>query len=429
MTKTPDRSSAGPPRRATVLVVGSITAAFILSQFFRTATAVIAPDLAREANLSPEMLGLLTGAFFIAIAVMQLPVGVLLDRYGPRRVTPTLLCLAVAGALLFSVAETPAVFVLGQAMIGAGCAGVFVGGLVTFSRWFPPARFVVVSALMMSLSNIGTMASATPFAAVVEWIGWRGGYQVAAAAAACLALLVFAMVRDAPPGHPFHSRRPERLRDVVRGFREVAGNRAVWGVLVMAFAAYASMISVRGLWGGPFLADVYGLDGIARGNVLLAMSVAITVGALTCGILDYRGVRRRRIVLTNVLVKVVCFALLAFAPMPDALTAAVVFVIIGLFGSYSVLLLAQASALFPDRLVGRAITTANLANFTGASLMLIVPGWILGAFPEQAGHPPERAYGTVFATLGLLLAIAATVYARARPRPRAASAGSAAGEP
>ena len=251
---------------------------------------------------------------------------------------------------------------------------------------------------------------------MVEWIGWRGGYQAAAAAAAVLALVIFALVRDAPPGHPFHAREPEGFRDVARGLRDIVRTPAVWGILVMAFAAYASVISVRGLWGGPYLADIQGLDGIALGDALLAMSVAITVGALTCGWLDYRGVSRRRIVLGGVLGKVVCFAVLAAVPMPTALSATAVFIMIGLFGSYTFLLLAHARSIFPDHMVGRAITTANLANFSGASLMLIIPGWILGSFPPEAGHPPDAAYRTVFGVLGALLLVAAIAYARGRSR-------------
>lgn len=393
-------------------IITPLLAAFILSQFFRTATAVIAPDLAAEMALSPSVLGLVAGAFFVAIGLMQLPVGMLLDRYGPRRVIPALLTIAVGGAFLFSRAEGAAGLIGGQAMIGFGCAGVFVGGLVTMSRWFDQRGFAAVSSMTIGISGVGTMISGTPFALVVEAIGWRESYLILAAATAAMGLWVLALVRDAPPGHSFHERTPETLRQALGGIGEVLREPRIWALIALAFASYAVLISIRGLWGGPYLADIHNLDAVPRGNILLAMSVCLTVGAMMYGVLARWGVTPNTIVTWGAVAVILDLALMAAFPLATPMAAAIFFCVLTLFGTYAVQLIALGRTYFEDRLIGRAITVVNLANFAGASTMQIVPGVIIDAFPPVAGHPPEEAYRTVFGFLAAVLLVALVAYRR-----------------
>jgi sugar phosphate permease len=329
-----------------------------------------------------------------------------------------MLLLSASGTFVFATAEDAGVLIAGQILSGLGSSVAFVGGLAAIARWFPRERFGEMASWLTAAGGIGPILSGTPFAALVEAIGWREAWRVGGMALALVALAIFLFVRDAPAGHPYHSRAPERLRDTVKGFGPILATRQVWGIIALAFSAFAVQIAVRGLWGGPYLADVLGFDPIARGNLLLAMSVAGTFGALAFAWLEGRGVPRLALILYGTFTVIGTYAFLAALPSQGATATILLFVFVGLSGPYTILLLAHARALFPDHLTARAITTVNVANFLGVSVMQIVPGWILGAFPEVNGHPSEAAYRTMFAVLAATLAVALLVFLRWGARDR-----------
>lgn len=401
-----------PSRIAALGLITFLGASFGVSQFLRTAPAVLAPELRRELGLSPEALGLVFGLFFVAFTLVHLPVGALLDRYGPRRVMSAMLLIAAGGTFVFATGEDAGVLIVGQLLSGFGSSVAFVGGLAVIARWFPRERFSMYASWLTAVGGIGPILSGTPFAALVEAIGWRDAWRIGGAGLAAVAILIFACVRDAPAGHPFHARPPERLRDTVKGIGPILATRQVWGIIALAFFAFAVQIAVRGLWGGPYLADVLALDAIARGNVLLGMSVAGTLGAIAFGWLEGRGVGRVGLVVYGTVTVVIVYAVIAAIPNQGAAVTILLFCFVGLSGPYTILLLAHARALFPDHLTGRAITTVNVANFLGVSVMQIVPGWILGAFPAVDGHPPEAAYRTMFAVLAAALFLALLAFLR-----------------
>ena len=404
---------ATPRNRAAARIVASLCAAFVVSQFYRSSTAVIAPELIRDVGLSAEALGVLTGAFFLAFAVAQIPVGVLLDRFGPRHTVAGLLVFAVAGALVFAAGRTPWALTLGRALMGLGCAGVFMGSLVVCARWFPPDRFATVAAVMLSVGGTGNLISTTPLALAAEAVGWRGAFVGMAAITAALCALVWVVVRDAPPGHPYHARRPESLGETIRGLREVLANPRLPYILAMSFVAYPAVATVLGLWAGPYLNDVHGLDAVDRGNVLLVAAGATVVGTLCYGPLDRVFDTRKRIVVCGALATIAVLAALALAPSPALWQAAALLVALGGFGVFAVMIIAHGRAIFPERLVGRGITVVNFANFSGVAVMQIAAGLIVGAFPAADGAAPEAAYRLVFGFLAATIVLALMFYAHA----------------
>ena len=411
---------ASMPRLAvSVRLLGALCPVLALSQFLRTTLAVIAPEMVRDLDISAEALGLLTGAFFIASALMQIPVGVLLDRFGPRRLVPTLLGITVAGAFLFASAHSVVLLIAGQFLIGVGCSGVFMGGLVTISRWYPRDRFATIASIALAISNIGPVLSGTPFAAVTQAIGWRGAYEAIAVITAALALLVFIAIRDAPPGHPFHSRATESFVTALRSVGHVLSDRRIFGVLAIGFVVYSSTIAIRGLWAGPFLADVYHLGALDRGNVLVAMSLALIAYISIIGPLDRVVDSRKRVVAGTALVFVAIMAVMAFSPGMGFWTTVVLLCLSLVGGAANVHILAHGRAFFSDQYVGRALTTVNGTIFVGVGVIQVATGFIIGAFPTApGGGAPEIAYRAVFGFLAVVVLLAVLFYARvedARP--------------
>jgi MFS family permease len=400
-------------------LLGALCPVLALSQFLRTALAVIAPEMTRDLGLSAEALGLLTGAFFIASAFMQIPVGVLLDRFGPRRVVPALLGVTVTGSLMFASAHSVYLLIASQFLIGVGCSGVFMGGLVTISRWYPRDRFATIASIALAISNIGPVLSGTPFAAATQAIGWRGAYDAIALITAGLAAWVYIAIRDAPPDHPFHSRSPESFVTTLRSVGNVLGDRRIFGVLAIGFVVYSSTIAIRGLWAGPYLADVYHLGPLQRGNVLVVMSLALITFIALVGPLDRVIDSRKRVVAGSAAVFVIIMTYMTFSPGLDFWLAVVLLCLALLGGAANVHILAHGRAFFSDQLVGRALTTVNCVIFVGVGIIQVATGFIVGAFPTSAeGAAPEIAYRAVFGFLAVVVVVALVLYARtqdARP--------------
>jgi len=391
--------------------VAMLVAITVLSQFFRVSNGVIGPEVMRDLAMSPQALGFAGAAFFVALALMQIPVGLLFDRLGPRRTVAWLSLFTVAGALLNAVAHSGAELFLARFITGVGCAASFMGAVLLASRWFPPLRYTVVLSVIFSLSNVGTVLGSTPLAAVSEWVGWRWAFAGAALLAALLGLAFALLVRDYPPGGAPPAREPERFAQVLSGLGRVLRTPGLARVFTMHLFVYASMVTVLGVWAGPYLNDVHGMDPVTRGDVHLLMGVAQVLGILCYGPLDGVFDSRKKVIVPGVLLTVACFACLALLSRPPAWLASTLLVALCFVTSYGIVIVAHGRSLFPDHLAGRGVTTVNLAQAIGTAVLPAATGVIIGAFAVGAsGAVSELGYRLAFAFMGLLLAACALVY-------------------
>jgi len=252
-------SSPSPHRAAAIAAFVAFTAALLINQYYRTAMALMAPGLADELALTADKLGLLAAAYFLAFSAMQLPVGMLLDRFGPRRSAAALMTIGLAGALVFATAPNYPLLILGQVLIGVGTAAGFTGGIVICARWFPPAKAGSMTGLMLGLGNLGGIVAATPLALALQAWGWRVVTLIFAGSLVAIALLILTIARDAPPGHPSRSRVPETPRQILAGLGQVLRTAEIWRLMALAFVGFASVMAIRGLWGGPYLLQAQAL--------------------------------------------------------------------------------------------------------------------------------------------------------------------------
>ena len=399
---------------ASIAIVAPLCAAFLMSEFFRISHAIIAPDLMRDLAISFKGLSLLSGSFFVAFALVQIPNGILLDRFGPRRTIPGMLVIAVAGALVFATAQTLTGLTIGRSLMGIGWAVVFMGSLVVLARWYPDRRFATMVAIFIAFGGLGNLIATIPLAAAIDFIGWRWAFAGMAVMSAVVALAVALMVRDAPAKHPYLRREPENLRAALGGVREALSNRQLPYVFVMNFVNYASVISVIAVIGPPYLLDIHGLGTAGRGQVLMAMSVATIVGSLCYGLLDRLIDTRKGIVEAGALGTVAIHVTLASIPDLALWHVTVLFAALAGIGSYGVVNLAHARAIFPDRLVGRGIVTMAIAAFGGAAFMQFAVGVIIDTFPTTDGVAPELAYRSAFAFIAGTVVLAVIYHRRAQ---------------
>jgi predicted MFS family arabinose efflux permease len=416
------RSSPGARRRRSVAILKptagplagllALTAAYTLSQFFRTALAVVAPEIAADLGLDAFRLGVLSAAWFLAFAAAQIPVGMALDRYGSRRTVGLLFMVAALGAAVFAAADGFAVAVLAQVLLGIGCAPVFMGTLVVIARWYPPERFAFLTSIALAAGSAGTVVGTTPLALLAGAVGWRGAFLTVMAAVLLAAGAVLLLVRDRPADAAAPSLDPPR--ELLRGLTRVVTNRRLWPILPLSFAVYATLVTVRGLWAGPYLATIFDLPPVPRGNVLLLMSLGMIAGTLIYGRVERALDRRREPVVVGTSLAIASLAGLAL--LPAGLVLVTIFlVVLGAAGNSYPLLMAQGRRFLNDAEVGRGLTLLNGVCFLGAAVLQGLSGLVITA-ARGLGADESLAYATLYLFLAVYLGLALLAYTRSEDR-------------
>ncbi len=387
--------------------------AYLFSQFFRSFLTIIAADLTRDLGFDAGDLGWISSAWFIAFAFSQFLVGYLLDTIGPRRTMGGLMLVGVAGALLFAVSPGFAVSAGAMALVGVGCSPMLMASLYIFGRTEAPARFAVLSSAIVGLGTLGVLAASTPLTLAAQAFGWRASMAGAGVAMAAAAGLVLALLPDPPQAQRSDGARASVFRDLLTILRI----RTLWLVLPLHLLSYAAVATERGLWVGPFLDKVHGLDPITRGNVIMLMSAAMGAGALFCApAAKFLGETKRPAAIGNA-VTVLLFVALALLPATVGWRGpAALLVAIGFFGLTYSLMLSHGRPFFPDHLLGRGVTFLNFLAIGGAGLLQAVTGRVMDRMLD-AGASPADAFSTVHLMIGLALAAALLPFLFARKAP------------
>ncbi|MGE3535877.1 MAG: MFS transporter [Candidatus Tectimicrobiota bacterium] len=403
---------ARPGNRVVLSVL--LVAVTCLSQFYRVSNSVIAPELARELGLTSAQLGLAGGVFFVTLLLMQIPVGMWFDRYGPRCTVTALSVLAVAGAVLLARAQQATDLIIARGLIGCGCAASFMATVLLCSRWFAPQRFATVLSWIYASSNLGTLAAATPLALASATLGWRHAFLALAGLTVLVTGLFFLGVRDYPPGQAPSRAQAESFGAIWGGLLQVWRTPGLLPVLAMHTFAYATMLTVLGVWAGPYLYEVYQLDSLARGHVLLAMGGALVLGILCYGLLERLLRARKKVVILGVLLTMATLLALAALVQPPLWLAVSLLVTFTFVSAYAVVIVAQGRALFPDHLAGRGVTTVNMAQVLGAALLPMISGYMVDVCTRLGSGSPDLSYRLVFAFLALCSLCGLLVYRQAR---------------
>ncbi len=400
--------------RAAIGILAALCGTYVVSHFYRVSNGVIAPNLMRELDLSQEAMGTLTGAFFITFAATQIPVGIMLDRLGTRYTVPVMMTFAMVGSLIFAAAGGMAGLTIGRMLMGLGCSCVYVGALAVASRWFETRYFATIAGVLVAAGNAGNLLATQPLAEIVARVGWRDTFIGMAAAAAVAAALVLLVVRDAPPDHPFHRRGSERFGSVLRGVVDVFRIDGLPPMLMLQFFGYANVMTILGLWGGPYLHDVYGLGLEARGSVMLVMGAGLIAGSLTFGPMDRLFDTRKRVVIGGGLFAASLLVLLAALSKPPLWVVMSLFALVAFSNAYNVVGMAHARAIVPDRLIGRGMTVVALFTMAGVAVLQIVTGLLLGLFADVDGTVPEAGYRTMYAVIAATVLTSVAYYTRTK---------------
>ncbi|MFA5681185.1 MAG: MFS transporter [Hydrogenophaga sp.] len=401
------------PRRLLWVMLLALAAGFTLSQAFRTAAAILVNPMQAEFGLSPTEMGLFAATFHFAFGALQIVMGLGIDLHGVRRTVLMASPLAVLGAVLCAFAPGFPLAVLGQALIGIGCAPAFLVCTVFIAQRFPSTEFTAISGMVMGISSLGMLFTGTPLAWLTDHLSWRAGFGVLAVGAALAWLAIFVLVREVPTTQPV-THQPS-VRRALREFAELLTLPHTWGILALSFVTYASFIALRGLWLGPMLIEQYGFTLVQSGHVALAVSMTGLFAPPAFGHLRLHGIReRRRWIVAFTVVMALMYVVLAINP--GAAASVVVIVLAAMLSGYIVLQYADVRAAYPAAQTGRAMALFTMAMFLGIASMQWATG-MAAAVAAERGWPPFAAVNGLIALL-LLLGAAAFAWLPARQQTR-----------
>lgn len=370
-------------------------AGYFLSYLYRAINAALSPYLATELRLDATDLGLLTSVYFLTFAAFQLPLGVLLDRFGPRRVEATLLLFAAAGAGLFAVSHSPLELIVGRGLIGLGVSACLMASFKAFVLWLPAERLPVANGWVLAAGGLGALAATAPVEAALKLTDWRGLFAGLGGLSVVVALALLLVVPERGG-----SAAAGDWRSQARGIVGIFRDRVFWWIAPSGVLCQASFLAIQGLWAGPWLRDVAGLSRTTAADYLFWMAAAMVCGFLGMGQMAYRLSRCGIPPVVVAAGGMALFILAQVALLFEAGSLLLLWVLFGFFGTSGMLNYAILSQAFPLDLAGRVNTALNLLVFGLAFATQWGMGAIINHWPATGGGYQAFGYRIAF---GLVL--------------------------
>lgn len=359
---------------------------YYMSYLFRTVNAIISPQLAADVGLSPADLGLMTSAYFITFAAVQLPLGIILDRFGPRKVQAALLVVAAVGAALFAFGTDALTLVLGRGLVGIGVSGCLMAALKANVLWFPKEKIPLVNGIIFAFGTFGALSTTVPLEVLIQTIHWRTVFWWLAGISVFAAFLIFALVPEKQHAAREKVAGESAVMGQIADLKAIYGSAFFWRLSLMVFLHNGVFLSYQALWAAPWLRDVAGLDRGAVADAMFMFNIGMFAGVLSVGLL---AERLQRFGVPTVVPAVVgialslCIQVLFAAGWTDYPIA--LCVLFGYFGSTSTLAYAVLNQHFPQNLTGRVNTAQNMLTFLAAFATQWLVGVIIGAYPSPGG--------------------------------------------
>ncbi len=375
---------------------------YILVYFHRLCPAVIALDMQADLDASSTLLGVLGSAYFYSYALMQLPAGLLADTWGPRRTVATSLLIAAFGSILMGMAPTLSVAIIGRVLVGLGVSTIYVCNFKLLAEWFPPRRFVVIGGIFMAMGGVGALISTAPLALLSNLLGWRSSLIAVGFLTFFVAIAVYLIVRNRPeemgwpPIRPSHEVSDNTDINLPNAIKQVLSCRPFWPLALWSLFAPGISFAVGGLWGGPYLMQVYGLSKTEAGGILSMFAVSLIVGSTILSFVANRLGRKPALLGCSVLLVAVC---IFFSLWPDGLSLPLLylfFFLITLPGASGSVAAAASKELFPLSIAGTALGLLNLFPFFGGALFQVAIGGIISLAKRSENYTAIDGYQLMF---------------------------------
>ena len=384
-----------------------LCAGYTVSQFLRTSIGVLSPNMMNDFNINPNDMGLLGGVFFLSFAIFQIPAGILIDRFGPRKVMSSVIIFGVLGSIIFALSNSFYSLLIGRIFMGLGCSICLMGSLVLITRWRDTNQFSKLAGIILAVGGIGGLLATTPLSYFSELYGWRLSFWLAAVVTFFVMLLYYFVLEDRDKGLFINKKNklisPKNLFFVLK-------ERNFKFMIPMSLMSYSSLVVILGLWGAPYLKDIHGLDSIERGKILMLMAISWNIGSFVFGRLRSIFGSYKRVVIFGSIGVIFLLFVLSFISNINSTYLYILFCILGFFGAFSVALISHYQVLFDKEYMGRALSTANFFNFGGVFFIQWLTGKIIFIMGGNSSGAPIEAYRSAFLFVAILLLVSLCIY-------------------
>jgi len=378
-----------------------LAAQYLVVYFHRVAPAVVAQDLVGGFHISATALGVLASAYFYPYGVMQIPVGILSDSWGPKKTIILFSLIAAIGAIGFGLAPYFGIAIAARSFVGLGLAAVFVSSMKIFALWFRGAQLARVAGALMAVGGIGWFSATTPLAVLSDMFGWRLAVVIVGVGSIGVIFLIWRFVEDSPEkkGFPPVVGAGEGIlggrRNVLKDLKVIVKNKYFWSIAVWFVMRGGALFGFFGLWAGPYLTDVYGFNKGRAGSILSMIAFAMIFVSPVIGHLSDKTLKsRKKILVWSSVLNILCFACaLYFFDRLGVVSLYVLFFFMGItISSVGTVAIVTTKELFPDEIAGTSMGTINLFPFIGAIIFQPLMGYVLDRAGNTGGSYPLFAY-------------------------------------
>lgn len=365
------------PNKLSAYFIFFLASSFYLYEFvLQVAPSVMAAPMMQAFRVSAEGFGVISAFYFYAYAPMQLPAGLLFDRYGPRKLMTAALFLCALGSFFFASTDSVVTASMGRFMIGIGSAFSFIGVLVLLSRWFPPHYFAIFAGIAQAMSSVGAMFGEAPLASLINHVGWRKASFILAAIGVLLAILLWCFIRDFP--HQTTQSPPtRRLSDEWKRLIEVCQKKYTWLTGMYAFSIWTPIAVFAALWGVPYLQEKYQVSVVVASGMCSMIWLGIGFGSPLLGWISDRCSSRRLALSISSILGLTATLVLLYVPDVSMSLMYVVLFFLGLGAGGQTVSFAVVTDNNPLHLVGTASGFNNLSVLIGGAIFQPVVGVLL----------------------------------------------------
>jgi len=399
------------------VVFGLLAFGYLLVYFHRLCPAVVALDMQADLQSSGALLGFLAAAYFYPYALMQLPSGLLSDSWGPRKTITVFFAIAGISSIFLGMVESMGLAIIARALVGLGAAMLFVPTMKVLTNWFKIEEFALMTGILMAVGGLGAYTASRPLAWLSDKIGWRDSFMAIGAVTLLMAVAIWFLVRDTPQnmGLPAVNQpaqgKPEKAKTIglTQGVKMVLSSRPFWFLAAWFFFSFSIFFSFGGLWGGPYLMQVYGLNKAEAGNILGMLSLAMIVGSPSLSWLSDKMFHSRKkvIILSSIMTLCLTISLVFFTDVMNQPALYLLCFLLGVFNSAVVVVaFTSAKELFPMEIAGTAVGLINLFPFLGGAIAAPILGAILEAHRKTLTGYSAEAYSKAFLLYFLFALIA-----------------------
>jgi len=437
---SPPPAQAPPPevpvrnqvRRYSYLICTVVFLSYLLVYFHRVCPSVLALDMQAAFGVGGTLLGVLGSAYFYPYGLMQFPVGLLADSWGPRKTVSLFLVVAAAGSVLMGLSPSLGWAILGRVLVGVGVSTIFVCNFKLLTEWFSAREMIQAGGIFMAVGGLGVLVASTPLAWLSDLFGWQATLILVGLVTLVMAGLAYLFVRDHPRDKGWPQVRPGTGRaattpsSLLGGMKSVLCSSRLWPISIWAFFNVGLIFALGSMWSVPFLQQVYGMTKAQAAGIQVTFALGLILGSPAASFLANRLGRRPVFRLCSLLL---FLSSLAFYLIPQGLPPAALYLLFFLLylagGSPGSVLAVYSKELFDPAIAGTSVGLVNFFPFLGGGVFQVIMGAILEAGGARGQAAPAAAYQNLFGliVLGSLAALAATLFLpETMPRSRRQSA-------